>query len=76
MKYCDEILQPPLCLSAVIMEGKLKILGTNPKSEEIISFYPIFLCSLQIYTELAIMLNRTAMFWLRYFNLNLACQHI
>ena len=29
------------------MEGKPKISGTNPKPEEIINFYPIFLCILQ-----------------------------
>ena len=30
LNYHDKILQPPLCLSVHIMEGKLKILGTNP----------------------------------------------
>ena len=44
MKYRDEILQPPLRLSAHIMEGRVEILVTNPKAEEIISFYPIFSC--------------------------------
>ena len=47
MKYCDEILQLPLRLSAHIMEGKVKMLETYPKSEEIISFCPIFLYILQ-----------------------------
>ena len=46
MKYRDEILQPPPRLSAHIMEGKPKISGTNPKPEEITSFYPILLCIL------------------------------
>ena len=32
IKYRDDILQPPLRLSPHIMEGKLEILGTNPKS--------------------------------------------
>ena len=34
-KYRDEILQLPLCLSTHIIKGKLKILETNPESEEI-----------------------------------------
>ena len=41
MNYCDKILQPPLRLSAYVMEGKLKILGDYPKSGEM-SFYFIF----------------------------------
>ena len=36
--------QPQSRLSAHITEGKLKLLGTNKKSEEIISLYLIF-CS-------------------------------
>ena len=47
MKHRDEILQPPLRLSAHTMEGKPKISGTHPKPKEMISFYPIFLCILQ-----------------------------
>ena len=43
MKYSDKILQPLLCLSTHIIKGKLKILETYPKSEEIAHFYPIFL---------------------------------
>ena len=65
MKYRDEILQPPLSLPTHMMEGKLKIFGRNYKFEEIISCYSIFSCILQ--TFIAITLNRTAMFWLRYF---------
>ena len=42
MKYRDEMLQLPLHLSTHIMEGRVKILETYPKSEEIISFYPNF----------------------------------
>ena len=42
VKYCDEILQLSLRLPTHIMEGRVKILETYPKSEEIISFYPIF----------------------------------
>ena len=42
LKYCDEILEPPLRLSVYIMKGKVKILQTYPKSEEIISFIPNF----------------------------------
>ena len=65
MKYQDEILQLPLHLQTHVMYGKLQILGTNPKSEEIISFCPIVSCILQ--TFIAITWSRTAMFWLRYF---------
>ena len=43
LKYCEEILQPPSCSSTYIMELKLKILETNPKSQETATFYPIFL---------------------------------
>ena len=32
-----------------IMEGRVKILETYQKSEEIFSFYPIFLCILQTF---------------------------
>ena len=32
MKYCDEILQPPIHLSIYIKEGKLKILEIYSKS--------------------------------------------
>ena len=64
VKYRNEILQPPLRLSAHIMEGKLKILGTTPKSEEITHFYPIFCVFADFYSD---MLSRTAMVWLRHF---------
>ena len=40
LKYCDEILKPPLRLPTYIMEARVKILETYPKSEEIISFSP------------------------------------
>ena len=46
LKYRDEILKPPFRLSAHIMEGRLNILQTYPKSEEIISFYSEFSCIL------------------------------
>ena len=42
VKYCDKILKPPPCLLTHIMDGRVKVLETYPKSEEIISFYPIF----------------------------------
>ena len=57
MKYRDGILQLPLRFSAHIMEGKLRILVTNPKSEEIISLYPIVLCTCRLYSVLVITLN-------------------
>ena len=40
MTYCDEILKLPLRWPICIMEGRVRILETYPKSEEIISFYP------------------------------------
>ena len=40
MKYRDETLQLPLCLSAHIMERRVQISETYQKSEEITSFYP------------------------------------
>ena len=49
LTYCDEILQPPLCMSAHIMEGKLKTLETNQKSEEILHFYLIFCVFMDFY---------------------------
>ena len=64
LKYRDEILKPPLRLSTYIMEGRVKILETYPKSEEIISFYPHIFIHLQTFCET---LRRTAMFWLRHF---------
>ena len=42
VKYRDKILQPPLRLPTHIMEGRVKILETYPKYEEIISFFPYF----------------------------------
>ena len=47
LKYRDEILQPPLHLPTCIMEGRVKILETYAKSEEIISFYPHIFVHLQ-----------------------------
>ena len=38
LKYCDEILKLALCLSSHIIEGRVKILETYPKSEEITHF--------------------------------------
>ena len=67
LKYRDEILQLSLPFSTYLMEGRLKILETYPKSEEIISFYPQFSCICRLYTIVVIMLSRTAMFWLRQF---------
>ena len=64
MKYRDKILQPPLCLSAHIME-RVKILETYLKSKEVISFYAQFFMHLQtLYSTLAITLSRAAVFWL------------
>ena len=48
------------------MAGRVKILDTYPKSEEIISFYHFSrICG--HYTVLAITSSRTAMFWLCHF---------
>ena len=67
MKYSYEILQPPLSLSAHIIEGRLKIMGKSPKSEEIISFYSILFVHFADFYYIANTLTRTAMFWLQYF---------
>ena len=42
LKYRDEILQPPLHLSAHRIEGKLKIVEINHQSQEIMSFIAHF----------------------------------
>ena len=60
MKYNDELLQPSLCLSTHIMEGKLKMLETNQKPEkklhtfipyfvDLYTFYPIFCAFVHFY---------------------------
>ena len=49
LKYRDDILKPPLRLSAHIMEGRVKILETYPKTEEIITFYPHIFVQLQTF---------------------------
>ena len=64
LKYCDEILQTPLCLSAHIMEGKVEILETNKKSEEVLHFYFIFGAFMDF---IAMSLRGMSMFWLRCF---------
>ena len=47
MKYCDKILKQPSRRSTHITEGKLEILRTNHKSEEIVHLYPIFFCAFE-----------------------------
>ena len=47
LKYRDEILKLPLHFPTYIMEGRVKILETYLKSEEIICFYPHILVHLQ-----------------------------
>ena len=42
LKYLDDILKLPSHLSTYIIEGKLEILETYPKSEEIVHFYLCF----------------------------------
>ena len=59
------------------MEGKLKILGINPKSEEIISFYPIFSFILKtLYSVGDYVKQNCRVLVMILYNLNLACQHI
>ena len=43
------------------MEGRVEIFETYPKSEEIVSFYPVF-ASADFYILVAIALSRSAMF--------------
>ena len=71
LKYRDEILQPSLCLSTHILEERVKILETYPKSEKNLSFYPQFSCICMFSKELAIALSRTILVMTLY-NLNLA----
>ena len=64
-KHRDEILQLPLRLSAHIISRKLKILGTDPKFEEIISFFPdIFVHFVDFYSNY---IEQNCHVWLRYF---------
>ena len=42
LKYHDNILQVVSQLSAHLVEGKHKLLETNPESDVIINFYPMF----------------------------------
>ena len=49
MKYCDKVLQPPLCLSKHIIEERVKILEMWPKSEETINFFPHIFVHLQTF---------------------------
>ena len=66
MKYRDKILKPRLRLSTHIPEGKIKILETCPKSEEIISINPNNDIFKYFQIFIAIMARRTAIFWLRH----------
>ena len=73
MNCHDGILQPPLRLSEHIMEVRVKILEIYLKFEEILSFNPQFSMHLQtLYSTLAIMLSRTAMFWLQQFTTSIS----
>ena len=56
LKYHDKILQLLLCLKQRIIDGKVKIVDTNPKYEEIISFYPTFLsiCRILLYSAFVV----------------------
>ena len=60
MKYRDQVLLPLLHLSVHIIEGKLKILETNPKSEE--NYSLLFHSFVHLKTFIAILLSRTAIF--------------
>ena len=70
VKYCDEILP----LITHFMKGRVKILETCPKAEEIINLYPILLCIcilLCYYIE-----QNCHGFVTTLSNLKLACHHI
>ena len=64
LKYCDDIIQPPLHLSTHIMEARVRILETYKNSEEI-SFYHIFLCICRLLQWLC--WAETVMYWLQHF---------
>ena len=74
MKYQDEILLPPLRLSAHIMEGKLKITETNRKYEEILHSCLLFCAFMDFYRDV-VKRNVHVLFTILY-NLNLACQQV
>ena len=59
------------------MEEKLKLLGTYLESEEIISFYPKFLCILQTLHSTSDYVEQNChVLVTTVYNFNLACQHI
>ena len=51
MKCCDKILQQTIFLSAHILEGKIKLLETLKKSEEILHCYLIFSVFMDFYCD-------------------------
>ena len=59
------------------MNGRVKILEIYPKSEEIMSFYPKFLCFCRLYTVLAITFQQNChVLVTTLYNLNLTYQQL
>ena len=69
VKYRDQILLPLLNLSVHIIEGKLKMLERNPKSEE--NYSLLFHSFVHLKTFIAILLSRTDFFVTTLYNLYL-----
>ena len=65
MKYHDKILNPPFRLPTHIMEGRVEIIETYPKSEENYKLFCHSCVHLQTFT--AISLSRNAKFWSQHF---------
>ena len=59
-----------------IMEGRVKVLETYPKCEEIIRFYPNFFAFADFYTGRDYIEQKWHVLLLTLYNLSLPCQHI
>ena len=76
MKYRDQTLQPPLRLSAHILEGKPKVLRTCPKTKNY-KLLSHILCILQtLYSTCDYVEQNCHVLVTVIYNLNLASQHI
>ena len=59
-----------------IMEGRVKVLETYQKCEEIIRFYPNFFAFADFYTGRDYIEQKWHVLLLTVYNLSLPCQHI
>ena len=74
LKYHVAILKPPLRLPTHVMERRVKILETFPKSEQLEAFMRLFLCICRVLLYSDYIKQKCLGY--ETFNLNLACQHI